>query len=202
MLQGDTKGFAAEVRGFYVEADTEGDWLIPNEPANKPRLRHIAYLATQSRLSVLEKGTPHRQGREPHWHLSFGSPKQIGLAVTMRLGACALAGNKVAREDGPPEGICVFCAKGIEDEPHVIIECDAYEQARELMWKDLAAVYPESQIERLKDRRYAGPSTARLLGLSNTTDLTLTKVIQDKAVKTFLEHVATEGQHLRLLPTS
>lgn len=100
-------------------------------------------------------------------HISNGTKKQVGLMITARAGACICRGNKTAdAKTTLLERTCSLCNAGVvEDEAHILLECQRYEVQRIQMIRTVRQNWSAGhwQLFSEADRRY---QKLYLLGLT------------------------------------
>ena len=100
-------------------------------------------------------------------HISNGTKKQVGLMITARAGACICRGNKTADAKATLlERTCSLCNAGlVEDETHILLECQRYEVLRIQMFRTVRQNWSAEhwQLFLEADRRH---QKQYLLGLS------------------------------------
>jgi hypothetical protein len=136
--EGESKGFFAEVRRFMNGQNWGGD---RGEKVPKERWKE----QSRTRLESFEMGEWDRwktwSGGEEnnffgvtkeHWgredYLDWKDKRKVSVLASFRFGVVRLKGNKVGQEE--EDTLCRACGDGVEDERHLMMECEEFHEER------------------------------------------------------------------------
>jgi hypothetical protein len=200
----DARGLCAETQNFWRRVGNEQAWEWTGDESKQTRKKRVKPFIAEWIQGIWEEWCYEKASENGDYdrlcppvgheaeHISNGTKKQVGLMITARAGACICRGNKTAdAKTTLLERTCSLCNAGVvEDEAHILLECQRYEVQRIQMIRTVRQNWSAghwqlfSEADRRHQKLYLLGLTLPSPGVQKPERLRV-----DLAVKVFLEQV-------------